>query len=86
MQHPNKVANVLEVDHHQKILFKFQLRDVSSGDWMEAHQTFVRLTNQQSRQEIIFTATADTALVYKFNLVSRLRLVVYGLHVFPPHS
>jgi len=68
LQHPNKAANTLEADHHQKLLIKFMLKDKSSGSLMKAHQTFVRLTNYKTKQEIIFTAKADSSQTYKFNL------------------
>ncbi|CAH1772561.1 unnamed protein product, partial [Owenia fusiformis] len=68
LQHPNKAANVMEVDHHQKIIMKFQLKDKSTSKAMTAHQTFVRLTNQKTKQEIIFVAEADSSDNYKFDL------------------
>ncbi|XP_064653150.1 dolichyl-diphosphooligosaccharide--protein glycosyltransferase subunit 2-like [Lineus longissimus] len=68
LQHPNKAANILEADHHQKVIAKFQLKDKTSGALMTAHQTFVRLTNQKTKQEVIFTASADSVKNYKFNL------------------
>jgi oligosaccharyltransferase complex subunit delta (ribophorin II) len=70
--HPNKAQNALEADYHQKILMRFQLKDRQTGDLMTAHQTFVRLTNLKSKQEIIFVAEADATLTNKFDLVSSL--------------
>jgi len=66
--HPNKAASVLEADYHQKVMMKFQLRDAASGQLTTAHQTFVRLTNLASKQEIIFVAEADAQMVNKFDL------------------
>jgi len=66
--HPNKAASVLEADYHQKVIMKFQLKDKSSGQLMTAHQTFVRLTNQNTKQEIIFVAEADSSMTNKFDL------------------
>jgi len=66
--HPNKAATGLEADYHQKVLMKFQLKDQSSGQLMTAHQTFVRLTNLATKQEIIFVAEADASLTNKFDL------------------
>ena len=48
---------------------KFQLRDRSLGKVMTAHQTFVRLTNVATQQEIIFVAEPDSTDTYKFDLV-----------------
>ena len=70
LQHPNKAANVLEADHQQKVTMKFQLRDRSSGEVMTAHQTFIRLTNLETQQEIIFVSEPDASDTYKFDLVS----------------
>ena len=39
-------------------------------------QTFVRLTNLKSKQEIIFVSEADNTLTNKFDLVSLLFVVV----------
>jgi len=66
--YPNKAASSLEADSHQKVLMKFQLKDQSSGQLMTAHQTFVRLTNLATKQEIIFVAEADASLTNKFDL------------------
>ena len=67
--HPNKAASTLEADYHQKVVMKFQLRERSTGQLMSAHQTFVRLTNLNTKQEIIFVAEADSSLTNKFDLV-----------------
>jgi len=66
--HPNKAASTLEADYHQKVVMKFQLRERSTGQLMSAHQTFVRLTNLNTKQEIIFVAEADSSLTNKFDL------------------
>ena len=68
--HPNKAASILEADYHQKIVMKFQLKDKAGGQLMTAHQTFVRLTNQDTKQEIIFVTESDSTLTNKFDLVS----------------
>ncbi|XP_005100783.1 dolichyl-diphosphooligosaccharide--protein glycosyltransferase subunit 2 [Aplysia californica] len=66
--HPNKAASVLEADYHQKVIMKFQLKDKSSGQLMNAHQTFVRLTNLKTKQEIIFVTESDNTFTNKFDL------------------
>ena len=68
LQYPNKANNVLEADHHQKVSMRFQLRDKSSHKLMSAHQTFVRLSNTKTGEEIIFVAETDSSDVYKFEL------------------
>lgn len=69
MQHPNKAANKLEADYHQRLVMRFQLKDLSTNTAMTAHQTFVKLTNLKTSQEIIFIAEADSSDLYKFDLV-----------------
>lgn len=70
-QYPQKVGSMLEADFHQKLLMKFTLKDKSSGDTFTAHQTFVKLTSADTKQEIIFVAEADSSNNYKFDLVCR---------------
>ncbi|XP_013402149.1 dolichyl-diphosphooligosaccharide--protein glycosyltransferase subunit 2 [Lingula anatina] len=68
VQHPKKASSTFEADHHQRIIMRFTLRDMTANAAMTAHQTFVRLTNQKSKQEIVFVAEADNADVYRFDL------------------
>jgi len=65
---PEKLAKVLEADTHQKVVMSFVLKEVISGDLVTAHQTFVRLTHEQTGQEIFFVAEPDSDDNYKFNL------------------
>ena len=67
LQYPKKAANTFEADSHQKIIMKFQLKDKTNVKSVSAHQTFVKLTNQNTNQEIIFVAQPDTT-GYKFDL------------------
>jgi len=68
LQHPNKAANVLEADNHQKVVMRFSLRDQSAEQPMVAHQTFVRLTYTATGDEIIYVAEADAGSTYRFEL------------------
>ncbi|XP_045180399.2 dolichyl-diphosphooligosaccharide--protein glycosyltransferase subunit 2-like [Mercenaria mercenaria] len=68
VQYPQKVGATLEADFHQKLIMKFTLKDKTSGNSFKAHQTFVKLTNVDSKQEIIFVAEADSSNVNKFDL------------------
>ena len=72
LQYPTRVSSVLEADFHQKVIMKFGLKDQDSGKQISAHQTFVRLTNAETKQEIIFVAEADSSNNYKFDLVGLL--------------
>jgi oligosaccharyltransferase complex subunit delta (ribophorin II) len=67
---PNKQQ--LEVDHHQRITTRFTLTDSATGKSITAHQTFIRLTNQKTKQEAIFVAEEDGAGAYRFDLVNYL--------------
>ncbi|XP_022292604.2 dolichyl-diphosphooligosaccharide--protein glycosyltransferase subunit 2-like [Crassostrea virginica] len=58
VQYPSKASSQFEADYHQKIIIKFQLKDKADGSKMSAHQTFLKLTNQKTNQEIIFVADA----------------------------
>lgn len=58
VQYPSKTSTVFEADYHQKIIVKFQLKDKADGTKMSAHQTFLKLTNQNTNQEIVFVADA----------------------------
>ena len=68
MTHPNKAANVVQADHHQRIIMSFQLKDRTSQKLMTAHQSFIRLKHVKTSQEIIFIAEPDSAKNYKFDL------------------
>ncbi|XP_023235921.1 dolichyl-diphosphooligosaccharide--protein glycosyltransferase subunit 2-like isoform X2 [Centruroides sculpturatus] len=63
-----QLATSLEADYHQKLIMKFTLKDKIAGDIMNAHQVFVQLENQKTKQQIVFVAEPDTAGVYKFDL------------------
>jgi len=67
LQYPGKVT--VEADQHQRLILKFNLRDESSKETMPAHQTFVRLTNVKTKQEVIFVAEEEAGgASYKFDL------------------
>lgn len=76
------MKTTLEADFHQKLIMKFTLKDKSSGKSFAAHQTFVKLTNVDSKQEIIFVAEADSNNVNKFDLVSVVLLSIFVLVYF----
>lgn len=62
-------SDVLEVDYQQKLTLKFSLKDKQRGDLLTAHQVFVQLTNEETKQEIVFVAEPEaTSPQYKFDL------------------
>lgn len=66
--YPEKLSQNLHADSQQKIIFKATLIDEASGQPLVVHQAFVRLENQQTKEEIIFVAEQDTTKVYKFDM------------------
>ncbi|KAK6168009.1 hypothetical protein SNE40_021919 [Patella caerulea] len=68
LNYPKPAASTLEADFHQKIIMKFKLVEKNTAQPVGAHQTFVRLTNQDTKQEIIFVSEADSSNVNKFEL------------------
>ena len=66
---PNKAQ--LEADYHQRLTTRFSLKDATSGKAVTAHQTFVRLMNVKTKQEVIYVAEEDTAGSYRFDLVEQ---------------
>jgi oligosaccharyltransferase complex subunit delta (ribophorin II) len=67
LQYPKKTS--MEADHHQRLVLKFSLKEEVSKQPITAHQTFVRLTNSKTKQEVIFVAEEEAGgASYKFDL------------------
>uniref|UniRef100_A0A8C9F6J1 Dolichyl-diphosphooligosaccharide--protein glycosyltransferase subunit 2 n=1 Tax=Pavo cristatus TaxID=9049 RepID=A0A8C9F6J1_PAVCR len=66
--YPAKAKGSFTADSHQNFALSFQLIDVNSGADLIPHQTFVRLHNQKTGQEVVFVAEPDSKNVYKFEL------------------
>ncbi|XP_062897323.1 dolichyl-diphosphooligosaccharide--protein glycosyltransferase subunit 2 isoform X1 [Mobula hypostoma] len=66
--YPAQAKGVITADSHQNFALSFQLVDVNTGDELTPHQTFVRLYNQKTEQEVVFVAEPDSKNVYKFDL------------------
>ncbi|NXU86951.1 RPN2 glycosyltransferase, partial [Xiphorhynchus elegans] len=66
--YPAKAKGSFTADSHQNFALSFQLIDVNSGAELTPHQTFVRLHNQKTGQEVVFVAEPDNKNVYKFEL------------------
>uniref|UniRef100_A0A8C7QWQ1 Dolichyl-diphosphooligosaccharide--protein glycosyltransferase subunit 2 n=1 Tax=Oncorhynchus mykiss TaxID=8022 RepID=A0A8C7QWQ1_ONCMY len=54
--------------YHQNFAMTFQLVDVNTGVELTPHQTFVRLHNHKTGQEVVFVAEPDSKNLYKFEL------------------
>ncbi|KAG8446174.1 hypothetical protein GDO86_013866 [Hymenochirus boettgeri] len=65
---PSKAKGPFTADSHQNFALSFQLTDVNTGASLTPHQTFVRLHNQKTGQEVVFVAEPDTKNTYRFEL------------------
>ena len=70
MSYPSQFPKLLEADFHQKIVMDFNLKDLNNGEIVTAHQTFIRLVNEETQQEIFFVAEPNDDDHYTFTLVS----------------
>lgn len=68
VEYPAMLTTQLEADQHQRLILKFVVRDSSSGNPTEVHQAFVKITNKETKREIIFVAETDVNDVYKFDM------------------
>ncbi|XP_032897560.1 dolichyl-diphosphooligosaccharide--protein glycosyltransferase subunit 2 isoform X1 [Amblyraja radiata] len=66
--YPHQAKGVITADGHQSFALSFTLVDVNTGFQLTPHQTFVRLYNQKTEQEVVFVAEPDSKNVYKFDL------------------
>lgn len=58
LTYPNVLSEKLEVDYHQKLIVKFQIKEKQSEELLHAQQAFLRLTNKKSNKEVIYLAEA----------------------------
>uniref|UniRef100_A0AAV2M607 Dolichyl-diphosphooligosaccharide--protein glycosyltransferase subunit 2 n=1 Tax=Knipowitschia caucasica TaxID=637954 RepID=A0AAV2M607_KNICA len=68
VDYPSKSKTPFTADSHQNFAMSFQLVDTNTGVELTPHQTFVRLHNQKTGQEVVFVAEPDAKNVYKFEL------------------
>ncbi|XP_061901499.1 dolichyl-diphosphooligosaccharide--protein glycosyltransferase subunit 2 isoform X1 [Entelurus aequoreus] len=67
VNYPSKAKSSFTADSHQNFAMSFQLADANTGVELTPHQTFVRLHNQKTGQEVVFVAEPDKS-VYKFEI------------------
>jgi hypothetical protein len=60
LNHPSALSDKLELDYHQKLALKFQIKDKRTGEFIRVQQAFLRFTNKKSRKEVIYLAEAAT--------------------------
>uniref|UniRef100_A0A672YWE5 Dolichyl-diphosphooligosaccharide--protein glycosyltransferase subunit 2 n=1 Tax=Sphaeramia orbicularis TaxID=375764 RepID=A0A672YWE5_9TELE len=68
VDYPSKAKSSFTADSHLNFAMSFQLVDVNTGVELTPHQTFVRLHNQKTGQEVVFVAEPDSKNLYKFEL------------------
>jgi len=78
LSYPKALSEELEADYQQRLVMRFILKDVSSGEVLEPHQVFVQLVNQDTKQEVIFVAEPDSAKQYKFDLNLQTKAKDFG--------
>jgi len=60
LNQPSALSDKLELDYHQKLALKFQIKDKRTGEFVRVQQAFLRFTNKKSRKEVIYLAEAAT--------------------------
>ncbi|XP_063700975.1 dolichyl-diphosphooligosaccharide--protein glycosyltransferase subunit 2 [Culicoides brevitarsis] len=78
VNHPDKLREVLNADSQQKIVLKVALVDEQTKAPLTVHQVFVRLSNEQTKEEIIFVAEQDSSKAYKFDMDVGARSADFG--------
>uniref|UniRef100_A0A336MZ42 Dolichyl-diphosphooligosaccharide--protein glycosyltransferase subunit 2 n=1 Tax=Culicoides sonorensis TaxID=179676 RepID=A0A336MZ42_CULSO len=78
VNHPEKLREVLNADSQQKIVLKVNLVDEQTKAPLSPHQVFVRLSNDQTKEEIIFVAEQDSTKAYKFDMDVGARSADFG--------
>ncbi len=75
LNYPNVLSDKLEIDYHQKLIIKFQLKDKQTEEFLRAQQAFLRLTNKKSNKEVIYLAEATGGVnsQYKVEVVCETR-------------
>lgn len=76
--HPDKLKEVLNADSQQKIVLKVTLVDEQTKTPLTLHQVFVRLSNDKTKEEIIFVAEQDSTKAYKFDMDVGARSADFG--------
>ncbi|XP_077429960.1 dolichyl-diphosphooligosaccharide--protein glycosyltransferase subunit 2 isoform X2 [Vanacampus margaritifer] len=79
VEYPSKAKSSFTADSHQNFAMAFQLVDANTGIELMPHQTFVRLHNQKTGQEVVFVADPDTKGLYKFELDAAERKTEFAL-------
>ncbi|CAF2063713.1 unnamed protein product [Rotaria magnacalcarata] len=60
LTYPTALSGNVEVDYHQKLTLKFQVKAKQTDEFLRVQQAFLRLTNKKSNKEVIYLAEAAT--------------------------
>lgn len=60
LTHPNVLSDKLNLDYHQKLTLKFQVKNKQNDEFLQVQQSFLRFTNKKSNKEIIYLAEPIT--------------------------
>ena len=72
LTYPNALSDKVEIDYHQKLTVKFQIKNKQNDEVIRAQQAFLRFTNKKSNKEVIYLAEATSGAnpQYKVDVVS----------------
>ena len=71
LTYPKALSDKLDVDYHQKLIVKFQIKDQQGGEFLRVQQAFLRFINKKSNKEVIYLAEATGGVnaLYKVEVV-----------------
>lgn len=71
LTYPKALSEKLDVDYHQKLIVKFQVKDQQGGEFLRVQQAFLRFINKKSNKEVIYLAEATDGVnaLYKVEVV-----------------
>ena len=75
LTYPNALSDKVDVDYHQKLTVKFQIKNKQNDEVIRAQQAFLRFTNKKSNKEVIYLAEATSGAnpQYKVDVVSPVK-------------
>ncbi|CAF1271621.1 unnamed protein product, partial [Didymodactylos carnosus] len=65
LSYPTTLTDKMEIDYHQKVIVKFQIKDKQTNEYIRTQQCFLRFTNKQSQKEIVYLAEVGANSQYK---------------------
>ncbi|CAF0796852.1 unnamed protein product [Rotaria sp. Silwood1] len=80
LTYPNPLSNNLEIDYHQKLIVKFQIKDKQTDEFIRVQQTFLRFTNKQSNKEVIYLAEATNGVNSQYKVEVDLTINANDFH------